>query len=112
VYKEDLPQLRKKLIGSLKRQNAPEEGLRLQFVHGDRVLRLPEQPVLHPYGGGVVPRGRRLRRLPPPAAHQTVLPGPRRQSPRHHRQPAQGRGGLGAGKPARPEGGTSLSGSF
>uniref|UniRef100_H3CLU3 EMAP like 6 n=2 Tax=Tetraodon nigroviridis TaxID=99883 RepID=H3CLU3_TETNG len=33
VYKEDLPQLRKKLIGSLKRQNAPEE-LRLQFVHG------------------------------------------------------------------------------
>lgn len=34
VYKEDLPQLRKKLIGSLKRQKAPEEGLRLQFVHG------------------------------------------------------------------------------
>uniref|UniRef100_A0A3B3IJQ9 EMAP like 6 n=1 Tax=Oryzias latipes TaxID=8090 RepID=A0A3B3IJQ9_ORYLA len=33
VYKEDLPQLRKKLIGSLKRQKAPEEGLRLQFVH-------------------------------------------------------------------------------
>uniref|UniRef100_UPI003AAE605C echinoderm microtubule-associated protein-like 6 n=1 Tax=Centroberyx gerrardi TaxID=166262 RepID=UPI003AAE605C len=36
VYKEDLPQLRKKLIGSLKRQKAPEEGLRLQFVHGYR----------------------------------------------------------------------------
>lgn len=34
VYKEDLPQLRKKLVGSLKRQKAPEEGLRLQFVHG------------------------------------------------------------------------------
>ncbi|KAG7257658.1 hypothetical protein CRUP_015754, partial [Coryphaenoides rupestris] len=34
VYKEDLPQLRKKLIGSLKRQKAPEAGLRLQFVHG------------------------------------------------------------------------------
>uniref|UniRef100_A0A3Q1EQL2 EMAP like 6 n=1 Tax=Acanthochromis polyacanthus TaxID=80966 RepID=A0A3Q1EQL2_9TELE len=33
VYKEDLPQLRKKLIGSLKRQKAPDEGLRLQFVH-------------------------------------------------------------------------------
>uniref|UniRef100_A0A3Q2VUR1 EMAP like 6 n=1 Tax=Haplochromis burtoni TaxID=8153 RepID=A0A3Q2VUR1_HAPBU len=33
VYKEDLPQLKKKLIGSLKRQKAPEEGLRLQFVH-------------------------------------------------------------------------------
>ncbi|KAG8014924.1 Echinoderm microtubule-associated protein-like 6 [Nibea albiflora] len=29
-------QLRKKLIGSLKRQKAPEEGLRLQFVHGYR----------------------------------------------------------------------------
>ncbi|PWA28193.1 hypothetical protein CCH79_00020518, partial [Gambusia affinis] len=36
VYKEDLPQLKKKLIGSLKRQKAPEEGLRLQFVHGYR----------------------------------------------------------------------------
>uniref|UniRef100_G3Q8V5 EMAP like 6 n=1 Tax=Gasterosteus aculeatus aculeatus TaxID=481459 RepID=G3Q8V5_GASAC len=36
VYKEDLPQLRNKLIGSLKRQKAPEEGLRLQFVHGYR----------------------------------------------------------------------------
>ncbi|XP_029706344.1 echinoderm microtubule-associated protein-like 6 isoform X7 [Takifugu rubripes] len=36
VYKEDLLQLRKKLIGSLKRQKAPEEGLRLQFVHGYR----------------------------------------------------------------------------
>ncbi|XP_036071655.1 echinoderm microtubule-associated protein-like 6 isoform X3 [Oryzias melastigma] len=36
VYKEDLPQLRKKLIGSLKRQKAPEEGLHLQFVHGYR----------------------------------------------------------------------------
>ncbi|XP_051939881.1 echinoderm microtubule-associated protein-like 6 isoform X6 [Hippocampus zosterae] len=36
VYKDDLPQLRRKLIGSLKRQKAPEEGLRLQFVHGYR----------------------------------------------------------------------------
>ncbi|XP_041958628.1 echinoderm microtubule-associated protein-like 6 [Alosa sapidissima] len=36
VYKEDLPQLRKKLVGSLKRQKAPDEGLRLQFVHGYR----------------------------------------------------------------------------
>ncbi|KAM9313939.1 echinoderm microtubule-associated protein-like 6 [Pholidichthys leucotaenia] len=36
IYKEDLPQLRKKLIGSLKRQKAPDEGLRLQFVHGYR----------------------------------------------------------------------------
>uniref|UniRef100_A0A3P9NF13 Echinoderm microtubule-associated protein-like 6 n=1 Tax=Poecilia reticulata TaxID=8081 RepID=A0A3P9NF13_POERE len=36
VYKEDLSQLKKKLIGSLKRQKAPEEGLRLQFVHGYR----------------------------------------------------------------------------
>ncbi|KAM6977453.1 echinoderm microtubule-associated protein-like 6 [Aplochiton taeniatus] len=36
VYKEDLPQLKKKLVGSLKRQKAPEEGLRLQFVHGYR----------------------------------------------------------------------------
>ncbi|KAM9770291.1 LOW QUALITY PROTEIN: echinoderm microtubule-associated protein-like 6 [Menidia menidia] len=36
VYKEDLPQLRKKLVGSLKRQKAPEEGLHLQFVHGYR----------------------------------------------------------------------------
>ncbi|XP_034043528.1 echinoderm microtubule-associated protein-like 6 [Thalassophryne amazonica] len=36
VYKEDLPQLRKKPIGSLKCQKAPEEGLRLQFVHGYR----------------------------------------------------------------------------
>ncbi|KAL0180609.1 hypothetical protein M9458_023015, partial [Cirrhinus mrigala] len=34
VYKEDLPQLKKKLAGSLKRQKAPDEGLRLQFVHG------------------------------------------------------------------------------
>lgn len=34
VYKEDLPQLKKKLVGSLKRQKAPDEGLRLQFVHG------------------------------------------------------------------------------
>ncbi|XP_062320153.1 echinoderm microtubule-associated protein-like 6 isoform X2 [Osmerus eperlanus] len=42
VYKEDLPQLRqqgreKKLqVGSLKRQRGPDEGLRLQFVHGYR----------------------------------------------------------------------------
>uniref|UniRef100_A0A672SZE4 EMAP like 6 n=1 Tax=Sinocyclocheilus grahami TaxID=75366 RepID=A0A672SZE4_SINGR len=36
VYKEDLPQLKKKLAGSLKRQKAPDEGLRLQFVHGYR----------------------------------------------------------------------------
>ncbi|KAL1006209.1 hypothetical protein UPYG_G00069270 [Umbra pygmaea] len=36
VYKEDLPQLRKKLVGSLKRQKAPDEGLHLQFVHGYR----------------------------------------------------------------------------
>ncbi|XP_046714063.1 echinoderm microtubule-associated protein-like 6 isoform X3 [Silurus meridionalis] len=36
VYKEDLPQLKKKLVGSLKRQKAPDEGLRLQFVHGYR----------------------------------------------------------------------------
>ncbi|XP_065115366.1 echinoderm microtubule-associated protein-like 6 isoform X2 [Paramisgurnus dabryanus] len=36
VYKEDLPQLKKKLAGSLKRQRAPDEGLRLQFVHGYR----------------------------------------------------------------------------
>ncbi|XP_077381857.1 echinoderm microtubule-associated protein-like 6 isoform X7 [Festucalex cinctus] len=36
VYKDDLPQLRRKLIGSLKRQKAPDEGLRLQFVHGYR----------------------------------------------------------------------------
>ncbi|XP_028827800.1 echinoderm microtubule-associated protein-like 6 isoform X1 [Denticeps clupeoides] len=36
VYKEDLPQLRKKLVGSLKRQKAPDEGLRLQFIHGYR----------------------------------------------------------------------------
>lgn len=34
MYKEDLPQLKKKLAGSLKRQKAPDEGLRLQFVHG------------------------------------------------------------------------------
>ncbi|CAF95573.1 unnamed protein product [Tetraodon nigroviridis] len=61
-------------------------------------LRLPEQPVLHPDGGGGVPRGRRLRRLPPPAAHPAVLPGPRRRRPQPHRPPAQGRGGLGAGR--------------
>ncbi|XP_045921154.1 echinoderm microtubule-associated protein-like 6 [Micropterus dolomieu] len=42
VYKEDLPQLRqqsreKKLqVGSLKRQRGPDQGLRLQFVHGYR----------------------------------------------------------------------------
>ncbi|XP_061915415.1 echinoderm microtubule-associated protein-like 6 isoform X1 [Entelurus aequoreus] len=42
VYKEDLPQLRqqsrekKQQVGSLKRQKVPEEGLRLQFVHGYR----------------------------------------------------------------------------
>ncbi|XP_057217479.1 echinoderm microtubule-associated protein-like 6 isoform X1 [Triplophysa rosa] len=36
VYKEDLSQLKKKLAGSLKRQKAPDEGLRLQFVHGYR----------------------------------------------------------------------------
>ncbi|TRY96368.1 hypothetical protein DNTS_033743 [Danionella cerebrum] len=36
VYKEDLPQLKKKLAGSLKRQKAPDESLRLQFVHGYR----------------------------------------------------------------------------
>ncbi|XP_051957235.1 echinoderm microtubule-associated protein-like 6 isoform X1 [Xyrauchen texanus] len=36
VYKEDLPQLKKKLAGSLKRQKAPDEGLHLQFVHGYR----------------------------------------------------------------------------
>ncbi|KAM6956797.1 echinoderm microtubule-associated protein-like 6 [Aplochiton taeniatus] len=42
VYKEDLPQLRqqsreKKLqVGSLKRQQGPDEGLSLQFVHGYR----------------------------------------------------------------------------
>ncbi|KAI4812331.1 hypothetical protein KUCAC02_023729 [Chaenocephalus aceratus] len=40
VYKEDLPQLRqqsrekKQQVGSLKRQNGPDQGLRLQFVHG------------------------------------------------------------------------------
>lgn len=40
VYKEDLPQLRqqsrekKQQVGSLKRQKGPEQGLRLQFVHG------------------------------------------------------------------------------
>uniref|UniRef100_A0A8C1K6D7 EMAP like 6 n=1 Tax=Cyprinus carpio TaxID=7962 RepID=A0A8C1K6D7_CYPCA len=32
----NLPQLKKKLAGSLKRQKAPDEGLRLQFVHGYR----------------------------------------------------------------------------
>ncbi|KAI9533540.1 Echinoderm microtubule-associated protein-like 6 [Dissostichus eleginoides] len=42
VYKEDLPQLRqqsrekKQQVGSLKRQNGPDQGLRLQFVHGYR----------------------------------------------------------------------------
>uniref|UniRef100_A0A4W4E451 HELP domain-containing protein n=1 Tax=Electrophorus electricus TaxID=8005 RepID=A0A4W4E451_ELEEL len=36
VYKEDLPQLKQKLLGSLKRQKAPDEGLSLQFVHGYR----------------------------------------------------------------------------
>ncbi|XP_071401705.1 echinoderm microtubule-associated protein-like 6, partial [Centroberyx affinis] len=42
VYKEDLPQLRqqsrekKQQVGSLKRQRGPEQGLRLQFVHGYR----------------------------------------------------------------------------
>ncbi|KAG7492916.1 hypothetical protein MATL_G00019970 [Megalops atlanticus] len=42
VYKEDLPQLKqqrreqRQLVSSLKRQKAPEEGLRLQFVHGYR----------------------------------------------------------------------------
>ncbi|XP_061084049.1 echinoderm microtubule-associated protein-like 6 isoform X3 [Conger conger] len=42
VYKEDLPQLRQQSrekqqpISSLKRQRVPEEGLRLQFVHGYR----------------------------------------------------------------------------
>lgn len=40
VYKEDLPQLRqqsrekKQQVGSLKRQKGPDQGLRLQFVHG------------------------------------------------------------------------------
>ncbi|TTD32934.1 Echinoderm microtubule-associated protein-like 6 [Bagarius yarrelli] len=38
VYKEDLPQLKKKLVGSLKRQKAPDEGLRLQFVHGNNLF--------------------------------------------------------------------------
>ncbi|KAJ8392415.1 hypothetical protein AAFF_G00075400 [Aldrovandia affinis] len=42
VYKEDLPQLKqqsreqRQLVSSLKRQKAPEERLRLQFVHGYR----------------------------------------------------------------------------
>ncbi|XP_013768907.1 echinoderm microtubule-associated protein-like 6 [Pundamilia nyererei] len=42
VYKEDLPQLRqqsrekKQQVGSLKRQKGPDQGLRLQFVHGYR----------------------------------------------------------------------------
>ncbi|KAI1896973.1 hypothetical protein AGOR_G00100430 [Albula goreensis] len=42
VYKEDLPQLKqqsreqRQLVSSLKRQRAPEERLRLQFVHGYR----------------------------------------------------------------------------
>ncbi|XP_029927079.1 echinoderm microtubule-associated protein-like 6 isoform X2 [Myripristis murdjan] len=42
VYKEDLPQLRqqsrekKQQVGSLKRQRGPDQGLRLQFVHGYR----------------------------------------------------------------------------
>ncbi|KAM4599415.1 echinoderm microtubule-associated protein-like 6 isoform 3-T3 [Fundulus diaphanus] len=42
VYKEDLHQLRqqsrekKQQVGSLKRQRAPDQGLRLQFVHGYR----------------------------------------------------------------------------
>ncbi|KAM3606890.1 uncharacterized protein V6R79_025142 [Siganus canaliculatus] len=42
VYKEDLPQLRqqsrekKQSVGSLKRQKGPDQGLRLQFVHGYR----------------------------------------------------------------------------
>lgn len=34
VYKDDLPLLQKKASASLKRQRAPPEGLRLQFVHG------------------------------------------------------------------------------
>lgn len=40
VYKEDLPQLqqqsreKKQQVGSLKRQSGPDQGLRLQFVHG------------------------------------------------------------------------------
>lgn len=40
VYKEDLPQLKQQSrekqqpVSSLKRQRVPEEGLRLQFVHG------------------------------------------------------------------------------
>uniref|UniRef100_A0AAQ4S2U2 EMAP like 6 n=1 Tax=Gasterosteus aculeatus aculeatus TaxID=481459 RepID=A0AAQ4S2U2_GASAC len=42
VYKEDLPQLqqqsreKKQQVGSLKRQRGPDQGLRLQFVHGYR----------------------------------------------------------------------------
>uniref|UniRef100_A0A3B3TPX9 EMAP like 6 n=1 Tax=Poecilia latipinna TaxID=48699 RepID=A0A3B3TPX9_9TELE len=42
VYKEDLPQLqqqsreKKQQVGSLKRQSGPDQGLRLQFVHGYR----------------------------------------------------------------------------
>ncbi|KAI1886389.1 hypothetical protein AGOR_G00213510 [Albula goreensis] len=42
VYKEDLPQLKQQSrekqqpVSSLKRQRVPEEGLRLQFVHGYR----------------------------------------------------------------------------
>ncbi|XP_048842779.1 echinoderm microtubule-associated protein-like 6 isoform X2 [Brienomyrus brachyistius] len=42
VYKDDLPQLKqqsqekKELAGLLRRQKAPEEGLRLKFVHGYR----------------------------------------------------------------------------
>ncbi|KAK1905067.1 Echinoderm microtubule-associated protein-like 6 [Dissostichus eleginoides] len=44
VYKEDLPQLRqqsrekKQQVGSLKRQNGPDQGLRLQFVHGNNLF--------------------------------------------------------------------------
>uniref|UniRef100_A0A3Q2YV67 EMAP like 6 n=1 Tax=Hippocampus comes TaxID=109280 RepID=A0A3Q2YV67_HIPCM len=44
VYKDDLPQLRRKLIGSLKRQKAPEEGLRLCSSFHDKVFVVKSNP--------------------------------------------------------------------
>ncbi|XP_075902321.1 echinoderm microtubule-associated protein-like 6 [Nelusetta ayraudi] len=59
VYKEDLPQLRqqsrekKQQVGSLKRQRGPDQGLRLQFVHGYRGYDCRNN-VLYSQGGEVL----------------------------------------------------------